>query len=189
MKTDGGNRRRAGWLLALGAAQFLIALVLAESIYPGYSVSANFISDLGVGPAAGVFNGSVMLLGLMVLLGAYFGWKEFREPFFAAALALSGLGALGVGLFPEGSGLHLPASFAVFFFGALAALLAYRLRMSRAEAALSALAGAASLLALALFASRITLGIGVGGMERMVAYPILIWAVGIGGRWMGKKEG
>jgi len=37
------------------------------------------------------------------------------------------------------------------------------------------------LLALVLFASGTFLGLGKGGMERMIAYPALLWAIGFGG--------
>jgi len=44
--------------------------------------------------------------------------------------------------------------------------------------------GAMSLVALVLFASGIYLGLGKGGMERMIAYPALLWMVGFGGHLM-----
>ena len=59
-------------MLFIGSVQFIIAMLIAEAIYPGYNVSRNYISDLGVGPAAGIFNSSVSLLGLTGILAAYF---------------------------------------------------------------------------------------------------------------------
>jgi hypothetical protein len=35
--------------------------------------------------------------------------------------------------------------------------------------------------ALILFIGKIDLGLGVGGMERMILYPILMWGAGFGG--------
>jgi hypothetical protein len=40
--------RIAGMLFLIGAAQFLMLVTVAESIYPKYSVRNNFLSDLGV---------------------------------------------------------------------------------------------------------------------------------------------
>src|SRR5579875_2759701 len=37
----------AGLLLFIGILQFLFSLMAAEFLYPGYSVSQNYISDLG----------------------------------------------------------------------------------------------------------------------------------------------
>jgi hypothetical membrane protein len=43
------------------------------------------------------------------------------------------------------------------------------------------LLGLMSLLAMILFIGNFYLGLGVGGMERMIVYPILIWMIGFGG--------
>ncbi len=37
----------SGALLFVGSAQFVIALTVAEALYPAYSISQNYISDLG----------------------------------------------------------------------------------------------------------------------------------------------
>ena len=39
----------AGTLFLVATSQFVIGLVVAEALYPGYSISSNYISDLGVG--------------------------------------------------------------------------------------------------------------------------------------------
>jgi len=45
-----------------------------------------------------------------------------------------------------------------------------------------------TLLALVLYASSTYLGLGEGGMERMIAYPALIWIAGFGAYLMGRQE-
>ncbi len=40
-------RSKVGVSLFIGSVQFLIALTLAEILYPNYSLSANPLSDLG----------------------------------------------------------------------------------------------------------------------------------------------
>ncbi len=62
----------AGMVFFIAAAQFLLGLIIAEASYSGYSVSANYISDLGIGPSAVIFNSSVFLGGLLLLIGTYF---------------------------------------------------------------------------------------------------------------------
>jgi len=49
--------------------------------------------------------------------------------------------------------------------------------------------GILSFLALALFASRTLLGIGVGGMERMIVLPVIGWALAFGGSLMAPESG
>jgi membrane protein implicated in regulation of membrane protease activity len=68
-----GNRALtlAPAILLFGAAQFLLLLVAAEALYPGYSVATNAISDLGVGETAIVFNTSIILFGAASFGAAY----------------------------------------------------------------------------------------------------------------------
>src|SRR5437879_10566127 len=74
------DRQRAGLFLFVGIAQFaVIGLTVSEAVYSeasptGYSISQNYISDLGVGPAALIFNPSIILVGVLVLATAWFLW-------------------------------------------------------------------------------------------------------------------
>ena len=178
----------AGTLLFLGAVQFLIVLVVAEALYPNYSVSLNYISDLGVGSTALIFNSSVFLLGLLVVAGAYFIRKALKSNFLFITLILTGIGAMMVGLFPETAGvMHTIASLITFLFGGLAAIVSYRVEKPPFSY-LSVVLGALGLVGLVLFASGNYLSLGVGGMERMIAHPVLLWAVGFGGHLVSHSK-
>lgn len=91
------NSKIAGTLLLVGGAQFVIALIIAEAIYPGYSVARNYISDLGVwgSNSALVFNSSIMIFGLSVLVSSYFINTQFKNRTIAVLFALAGTGSLG----------------------------------------------------------------------------------------------
>ena len=178
----------AGTLLFLGAVQFLIVLVVAEALYPNYSVSLNYISDLGVGSTALIFNSSVFLLGLLVVAGAYFIREAFKSNFLFITLILTGIGAMMVGLFPETAGvMHTIASLITFLFGGLAAIVSYKVEKPPFSY-LSVVLGAMGLVGLGLFASGNYLSLGVGGMERMIAHPVLLWAVGFGGHLVSHSK-
>jgi hypothetical membrane protein len=186
-----------GALLFTGAVLLLTGMHIAEYLYPGYSVSGNYISDLGATcratctvyqPSAFIFNSSVILLGILIILSSYFIWREFNSSIIAALFCLSGLGAVGVGLFPETAGvLHLIVSFMTFFFGALAAIVANRF-VKAPFSYFSVLMGISSLTALVLYGLNVYLGLGQGGMERMIAYPVLMWAIGFGGYMMSNDK-
>jgi hypothetical protein len=45
-------------------------------------------------------------------------------------------------------------------------------------------AGVMTLVATVLYVNGIYLGLGPGGMERMVVYPVLLWSIGFGGYLM-----
>lgn len=176
--------RNAGTLLFLGGAQFILVLVIAEAIYPGYSVSRNYISDLGVGPAAWIFNVSIVLLGATGILAAYLIQREYHQSIVPALFLLASVGAVGVGVFPETAGIiHPIVSLVTFLFGGLAAIAACRFE-ERPLNYFSVLLGAFALFALALYGAGIYLGLGPGGMERMIAYPILLWVIVFGSQFM-----
>ncbi len=178
----------AGMFLFLAAFQFVLMLLVSETLYPGYSVSENYISDLGVGPSAMLFNASVFLLGLLMLLGAYLLQRVFNDKVFSCILILNAVGSLIVGVFPENlEPMHSTGAFLIFSFGALTTLYSIRLT-KRPFAYLSVLLGVLSLLAFALFALQQYAGLGVGGMERMIVYPNLVWMVGFAGYLLGSSE-
>jgi hypothetical membrane protein len=191
-------RRAAGASLFVGAVQFVIGMHLAEYLYPGYSVSGNFISDLGATcratlctiyqPSASIFNFSVILFGLLIVLCSYFIWREFRSSLITALFCVSGLGAIGVGLFPETAGfLHDIVSFITFLFDGFVAIAASKLVKSPFSY-FSILMGLASLTALVLYGANIHLELGPGGMERMIAYPVILWAISFGGYLMSPSH-
>jgi hypothetical membrane protein len=185
----------AGTLIFVGSAQFIIGLIVAEAFYPGYSVAQNFISDLGatcratclvVQPTSTIFNSSVTLLGLLAIVASYFIEREFRSRTLSFLVIMTGVGATGVGVFPETAGvIHPIVSLITFVFAGLSAIASYKLQKAPSSY-FSVLLGMMTLVALALYVSDIFLGLGQGGMERMIVYPALIWAVGFSAYLMGK---
>jgi hypothetical membrane protein len=191
----------AGALLFLGGAQFSVGLIVAEAVYPNYSVSQNYISDLGVWGhlSAAVFNPSIFLFGLLIMAGAYLIQREFKAHYVALFFMLAGLGSAGVGVFPENTFLvngtpvfHSIFALMAFLFGGAAAIASHKLAKPPFKY-FAIVFGAMTLLALGLFLTTVSsgsLGLGAGGLERMVAYPTTIWTIGLGGYLMAQpKEG
>jgi len=181
----------AGTLLFVGGAQFTIALIIAEAVYKGYSVSANYISDLGVWgtPSAPIFNSSIMIFGLTVLAASVFLQRLFGRPSVSALFAIAGAGALGVGIFPENtlivSGMpvvHSISALLAFVAGGLSAVFTYKITKSPFRY-LGVVFGVAALVAFCLFLARdeVNLGLGAGGLERMIACPTLVFMIALGG--------
>lgn len=168
----------SGFLLTAGALEFLVFMLLAELLYPGYSVSGNYISDLGVGRTAVIFNSSIIVLGLLVISGGY-----FLFPFSKAGsviLMLAGLGAALVGVFPENTGeIHSLSALLVFSMGGIFPF-AIILRLRSFYTAVYVLLGIVSLASLVLFATGHYLSLGAGGMERMIAIPELLMLLSFG---------
>ncbi len=187
MKYD--DRKVAGSLLFIGGIVCFLGIIIAETLYPGYSTSQNYISDLGVGPSALIFNSSVFLLGVLALFGAYFVQRAFNFRLFSILAAITGMGAIGVGLFTEDAGvIHGVFSLIVFLFAGLSAIISYKLQKPPLSY-FSVILGTLSLFALVLFGSDVYLGLGKGGMERMIAYPVLLWTVSFGSYLISYSEG
>jgi len=179
------DRQKAGLFLFAGTTQFAIGLIIAEAVDPTYSVRFNNISDLGVRAGAPIFNGSIILLGLTILLTSWYLYRAFKDRILMTLILLAGIGAIGVGVFTEAfEVIHTVASFITFVFAAISTIVAFRI-LRPPLSYLSIPLGVASLVALGLFASGNYLGLGVGGMERMIVYPVLAWGIGLGGHLLG----
>ncbi len=178
------DRTLTGILFFFGSTQFMLALVVAEGTLPAYSEASNAISDLGVGPTAPLFNTSVVLLGLLTIAAAYFYHRTHRGLWITMPFFLAGMGPIGVGLFPETALVaHTVFAFMSFFFGNLLAVL-FALHVPAPFRYVSLLLGGIGFVALALVVAEQYAGLGFGGIERMIIYPVLLWDVAAGGYLM-----
>ncbi|CQH59815.1 DUF998 family protein [Halobacterium hubeiense] len=186
----GRARALAGTALVGGGALTILGFVAAEALYPGYSAADQRISALGAAsaPAASqtTFNATMVLSGLLVAFTAYALGSVYERPLFPGVFAVTGVGVVGVGVFPTQTGaLHYVAAFVAFGglgLSALAAAATVRGPMRYVSAAL----GVAEL---AAFVAFVSLGggtpLGIGGLERWVAYLGLAWVLAFGGFLLG----
>jgi hypothetical membrane protein len=146
------HRKVGGAVLFVAGSQFVLGMLVAEALYPGYSISQNLISNLGAGPSAWIFNSSVFLLGLMVVISAYFVHRFFHR-LAIGLLLLTGAGAMGVGVFPKYYAVHVIA----FISSALLPIATYRFWRTPFSY-LSVAMAVLSLSAMALFSAQYSLG-------------------------------
>jgi hypothetical membrane protein len=141
-------------LLVIGSLQFIIAILVAEQLYPGYNPH-NYISDLGAlrAPTSTLFNTSVFLLGLLGSAAAYLLRAELGR-LGAALLAVAAVGAMGVGIFPEDYGApHGISALVAFLFGGIA-VITMGAKRGGVYKPLGTAMGVIALAALALFVPR-----------------------------------
>ena len=194
----------AGILFLVASTQFILGLIVAEASHPGYSISDNYISDLGVGPSSMIFNSSIFLLGLLSIIGAYFLPRTINFRALGVLLALMSIGAMGAGVFTKNSAaIHGVVSSTAFLFGGLSAIASFKV-LKMPLSMMSVILGVIVLGALVLFAGGLPasgsfteieakdsvffLGLGPGGMERMIVYPALIWLAGFSGHLIALPE-
>jgi hypothetical membrane protein len=182
--------RNPNFYVLLGFIQFGFFELIAEFLYPDFSNSQNYISDLGVGPQPSqvIFTVSIILFGLLAIVAAYCYSKTLEGRLFPTLIIIAGIGGVGVGLFNENTGWpHTLFSFLAFFFAALAAIYSYKLLTSPARY-FAVVLGLISIAALVLLGTNTYLGIGVGGMERMIFYPVLFWGIMFAGSRMAVEK-
>jgi hypothetical membrane protein len=194
----------AGVLFFVAVTQFILGLTIAEALYPGYSVSDNYVSDLGTGPSSIVFNSSVFLLGLLLGIGTYFlrHISEFKTV--NVLLFLMAIGAMGVGVITKDFTVpHGAVSSITFLFSGLSAIASAKV-LEKPFSLISIVLGVMTLGALGLYSSGLItsgsltssiaydsnfyLGLGPGGMERMIVYPALVWLAGFSGHLATRRE-
>ena len=188
----------AGALLFTAGVLAFLGIITAETLYPGYSTARNTISDLGaslppnsiiVEPSATIFNTSMLISGLLIIASAYCIYHAFRRQVIASLIGLFGTGVFGVGIFDGSYGdIHAIFALLAFLAGGLSAVSSFRIQGAPLNY-FSALLGGISLLDLILYylitdASPFAV-FGIGGLERWIAYPILLWVTGFGGYLMG----
>lgn len=189
----------SGIIILVGAVSFILAMNIAEFLFPGYSVSSNYISDLGamcrsgsctiVQPSSIIFNTSMIILGILIIVSSILLLKSHIFKLFPIFFAISGIGAIMVGVFPEYTGsLHSISALIVFLFGGLAAISSYKLQRVPMNI-ISLLLGIMTLTTLALYIEGKYLGLGPGGMERMIVYPALLWGIIFGSYITGRSDG
>ncbi|HUB92569.1 MAG TPA: DUF998 domain-containing protein [Candidatus Saccharimonadales bacterium] len=180
-----GLDKTAGFFIMLAAIELVSYVLLAQHLYPGYSLNNNYISDLGVGSTSTIFNPAIIVFGLLLASGSYFMWKAGKHRLAALGFLIIGLGGMGVGTFPETTGWPHILS-ALVTFGAVGVTAAgFSLILKSRLRYYSLAAGIFALLILFIFSSgligiKLNFGLGKGGIEEILFYDELIWAFIIG---------
>lgn len=204
MRTDKEQLLRlAGLLLTVAGIGVFMGIITAEALYPAdYSTGASMISDLGgseppnsvvLEPSATIFNSVMTVGGVIILAGTLCCWLAARRKVIAVPLALLGIGALGVGVFPGDTGtVHAVFAQLTFIAGGVAAILS-ALVVGSPLRYLTVVLGAVPLVNLTLYIALqddwFVSGLGLGGLERWIAYPVVLWLVVFGGYLMASRNG
>jgi hypothetical membrane protein len=190
------EKRTVGALCWLSSAQFFVAQAwVALAWTTPFSLLLNFISDLGntecglsnsethlyvCSPRHALMNVSFVVLGLTIFVGGVL-THESRRPgitrqFARAFMVVAGIGGILVGWFPENENLRLHSlgAGAYFLFANVGLVLLGRSAAggpARAKGLTIAL-GVIGIAATILFFSGSYFGLGIGGTERLLVYPL-----------------
>lgn len=198
-----------------GVVQFFAIHGIAESAWARpYSWARNNISDLGnahcalqpdpepryvCSPEHGLMNVSFVILGVLLVVGvALTGgvlWRRSGSAVVARLLlASAGMGFVLAGLAPAdvNENQHLLGALFIMAAGNTGLVVAGVGLTEGVPAPLrwgTSLLGVASITAFGLFLSHHYLGLGMGGMERVAAFPLLFWALAVGVRGLIHRAG
>jgi hypothetical membrane protein len=191
------SRTLAGALLSLTGIGIIMSILTNEALYPAerhYSTFANTISDLGgtippnsymVQPNRAIFIATMALGGAMVLAATALLWRTLQPRRIVVGLGIFGVALVGIAVFPGNvANWHPLFALLCFVTGGVTAIMSRHVleRPVRFFAVgLGAIALASTVLGLESFEGRWPqTAIGIGGVERWIAYPVLLWLVMLG---------
>lgn len=192
----------AGVSLVVAGGVILMGIITAEALYPApYATGANEISDLGgtrppaaivLQPSAMIFDASMIIVGLLLAAGAVFVHRAYGLRSVSLPIGVLGAAAFGVGVFPGNTGApHAICAMVTFVAGGIAALTSSRVA-SGPFRLLMILLGT---ITLGVLVTYLLLGeshpmtpLGVGGIERWIVYPVVIWTIAFGGYVAGRAS-
>jgi hypothetical membrane protein len=191
----------AGLLFFLGGSFVLMGIITAEAFYPlGYTTVNSAISDLGstlppesasYQPSATIFNTTMFVAGCIIFIATFLQHKHIKKFLFSIPLFLFGIGLVGVGLFPGNvAPYHGMSSMLAFLSGGVSAMVSFKI-VSTPFNYIGIAFGFIALVTwfLAVLSPTFPISfIGIGGTERWVAYPIMLWVTALGGYLMNREK-
>jgi len=195
LSSKSSDRKRAGILFTVGASVFLLLTTAAESIYPNFHLQTNAISDLAaIGTSTtAIEETAILVFSICWILGAFYLFRNTGGRGLILNL-IPGIGFFLAGASPENVNLVIHSLGTIAFpVGAVAAILSYRTIRSPLRY-FSLLLGSLSLVStfIIFVGWRVVCGtcgyttglsqtgLGLGGWESMIIYPLIIWLIGYG---------
>jgi hypothetical membrane protein len=191
--------KTAGGLLLTAGATIVMGIITADALYTSPYNARMEISDLGatengvvLHPSATIFNLTMLVAGTMILTAVWFLHRALHRKAITIPTGLLGLGVLGVGIFPGNIHPQHPLfAFTAFVAGGLAVLLSYKVTPQPLRA-IFAVMGTVSLGFTLASVFLLEWGpfarLDLGGVERWMVYPVLLWLVAFGG-WLSGSAG
>lgn len=188
---------KAGFVFMCGSIILLFGIMLAEFTFEGYSVSEDWISDLGANAAlpASIFNSSIVIFGISSLYSANLFRKLFKDTIFGLLIFLAGTGAIIVGLFNVKTIvlIHYSGALMAFIFGASAIIYSTKVIYKSPLSYFWIILGIISIFNIAFLVicwplNNNCFGFGYGSVERLIVYPIIVWSIATGAYIMASDK-
>lgn len=211
MKLDNLQQLQLGAFLWVMSIQYYVVQVIVAAMWPannGFSWTQNTISDLAntvcgpygdrlvCSPAHASMNISFWWLGITMIVGATLLNRQLGKTrlvqFGFWCMALAGIGTIVVGFYPENTiaSMHVFGAALAFVLGNIGMLLIswYAKGLPSWLQKLGIGLAVIGLIALVCFVLELYFGLGIGGMERVVAYPQTIWMITFGSYFLLRSD-
>jgi len=178
--------------LLIAGTTIVMGIITAEALYTAPYNARMETSDLGASktgvvlqPSSMIFNATMLAAVATILVAAWFARQALHRRAVTIPIGLRSIGVLGVGIFPGNIHPQHPLfAFTAFVAGGLAVLLSAKVTPQPLRA-IFAVMGAISLTFTLASVFLLEWGpftrLNLGGVERRMVYPILLWLVGFGG--------
>jgi hypothetical membrane protein len=198
----GHHRAIAGALFSIAGIGMVMSIITGAAVYPrSYTTFGNTISDLSgtepphsimLQPSRTLFIVTMLLAGALILVGDWFLARSTDRRRLVVTMAVFGVGLVGIGIFPGNvEGWHPLFAMACFLGGSMAAIMSRKV-VDGAFRYFAAALGATALVATIFGLESLENwgpqdALGRGGIERWIAYPVLLWLVGFGAHLMSAQ--
>lgn len=191
----------AGLLYFLASVIILSSIITADAFFPKeQNIFATDLMNMGESvqetgvsyrPYSTIFNIIILVAGAMILSATFLLRKDFKQALLAVTGFGFGLGLVGLGFFPgKMIPYHNITAMVTLIAGSIFSISTFKI-VSSPFKYISLLFGSVALItwSVAVFApTSLFYFINMGGTERWVAYPIMLWLAGFGGYLMHTKQ-
>lgn len=195
------NQVSAGFILLIGSIQWLMAITLAESVYPGYSfrsfigsmIPVTLSEYLTISISSSLpMNVSTVLLGLTILLSAVFIHYSYRFIAFTLLFAASGAALIGAGAYGDVDRVMFSQFLTIWLVTGSLSMIATFIMVKRPFKYLSLVLGLFSLLVFLFDYGKGSKSpfcfLGTGAGEIFLFVPVIIWLIAFAGYIIGDPD-
>lgn len=185
------DNKKFGKLMISIAIMYVIIQSYIATLYPGYSIVANAISDLGSNVhTAWIDTPFVIIFAIVLIAASLYSYRFTGNAVLTVLMTLVGVSVIGTGAFTESANIQLHGAFSIIAFASIDGSILYFAFSSKdkryvySSYALGAMALLSTIVLMLHSEPNGTFGL----FERMIVYSYIVW-IAIFGVYIGRHTG